>query len=669
MVDFVALVTPPKLLGPTGKPANGDIYVRSTSNITLADGIVTPFQEHGKIIEGEFKDLDGGPLMLAVTPEGVALDIYVEIVQDGPGGRRDKHRIVRTVSTPNASTVTWDELVDVVPVTPGAEYEVPSWVTQLLTDAALAATPAIDAKNAAEAAAELAIEAAASVPTEAELTATIGAQVTAATAGLEAGIGKGTPPKADMSKLTAWGSSSIMLNTELATLGTAVGASFYNGGKGAEWSHHTAARLGSSPALLTFPNDTIPASGAVIVSAVSAVDGSTAIPPSSNWLAYTGTVKGVAGTISSTNSAITFTRTTAGAAVAVTPKVEFTPKEGSSRRDHVAILNLGKNNMGTHSGQANLVLAHTAAAYAYFEKALVVSNFHDTNSAATGLERDQINQVNAALRARYGDHYIDVSEFLTSPDLWAVTGITPTSEDLAQQAAGNKPPSVSADPGHLNAIGYHAVRVLIQKRIEDLGWYDKVLNQRAPVSNVYAVDAFTESRAELAGSATEAPAGVTRRYWQVAPAGTLAVSGGNLVPGSSAALGSCGFPVVSPKVSIEVRLAALPTGANLSIWVRRNGLAGADQYRIVVTPAGVGALVRRAGGADSQIGGVTIATEQIVAGDVLRLSQNGTTLSFHRNGVLVGSAVDGAGLLPGTHAGISKYANAVISVDYIKIEM
>lgn len=179
MPDIAALVTPPLLLDSTGAPANGDIYTRVTSSIEVSGGYVTPTQGHGVISFGQFKALDGSSFDLPVTPEGVAVEIFVELREEGPSGRK-KHRISRTVAVPDQSTVTWLELVDVIPVGSGTDYEVPAWVLSLLDDAIAAGAVASDARDdavaaqiAAESAKADAEAAAASVPSEASIDAAI----------------------------------------------------------------------------------------------------------------------------------------------------------------------------------------------------------------------------------------------------------------------------------------------------------------------------------------------------------------------------------------------------------------------------------------------------------------------------------------------------------------
>lgn len=174
------LISPPLLLDSTGAPANGEIFARVTASIPADGGIITPAQARGVVTAGHFEALNGTGFLLPPTPEGVGMELYVELREERPSGqgRPAKHVIRRTVAVPDQATVTWSDLVDVVPVDTGSEYAVPSWVEPLLLEAAAAGDVAISAKDDAELAATAAATSAASIPSEAEIDATIDAALT-----------------------------------------------------------------------------------------------------------------------------------------------------------------------------------------------------------------------------------------------------------------------------------------------------------------------------------------------------------------------------------------------------------------------------------------------------------------------------------------------------------
>lgn len=275
-----------------------------------------------------------------------------------------------------------------------------------------------------------------------------------------------------MDSWSGWGSSSVgqpASGDAFSGIAAEVGATYYNGGKGREVSQQTTARLGSRPALITFPAGLIPASGAVEVT-------SSNLPVSDALLTYQGVIGGVEGRLSSTNAALTFTRISAGAEVSVQPNAAFVPTVGAARRGDLLILWIGKNNLdGTDSGAVSQVIEDTAATWNYgdalFKRRVVMGHFVDGNTPADSPIRAQIQAVNADYAARYGNQYFDTTAYITSPLIFEDMGITPTSSDLAQQALGNKPPSVSADSGHFSAAGYAAVAYRVKQKMIALGWF------------------------------------------------------------------------------------------------------------------------------------------------------------------------------------------------------
>ena len=280
------------------------------------------------------------------------------------------------------------------------------------------------------------------------------------------------PAFADKKRWSGWGSSS-MAGMASAMRNRSVELSvvdYYNGSQGGEKSDHIAARLGSVPALLTFPNNTVPAAGTVTVTSPNlSVSGS--LKSYTGWVTTMDGIK-VHGTVSSTASALSFARTEAGSALSITPSSTFIPEIGPQHRGDTAFLWMGKNNIT----QSDRVIADTDASYEYFvpmvKRIIVLGHFMNTGQAATNNNtRDHLLKVNKAHADRYGHCYFEVNDYLTSAQLWTDTGITPTAIDLAEQAMCNKPPSVSSDAGHLNTAGYTAVSNRLKAHMQSLGWY------------------------------------------------------------------------------------------------------------------------------------------------------------------------------------------------------
>lgn len=76
-----------------------------------------------------------------------------------------------------------------------------------------------------------------------------------------------------------------------------------------------------------------------------------------------------------------------------------------------------------------------------------------------------------ALRTAYGEHYLNVKEYLASEQALTDAGITPTDEDLNYIAAGKIPVSLlHTDLGHLNAAGYRLMAGKVYEKMCELGY-------------------------------------------------------------------------------------------------------------------------------------------------------------------------------------------------------
>lgn len=278
------------------------------------------------------------------------------------------------------------------------------------------------------------------------------------------------PAFADPKKWTGWGSSSMGgINTQIKARASELGASYYSGGVGGEASMHIAARLGSVPARLTFPTNRMPASGSLVVQ-TSNLDASTSLKAYTGWITDENGNQ-IHGTVSSTATEVSFARTSPGSEAIIPPDSKFIPEEGPKHRGDTAFLWMGKNNINS----PDRVIAETDASYEFFaplvKRVIVMGHFMNGNQPAVSTTRTNLLRVNATHKARYGATYFDVQDYLTSAEVWADSGLTPTEEDLAQQAIGNKPPSISVDTGHLNDKGYLIVSNRLKKHVQALGWY------------------------------------------------------------------------------------------------------------------------------------------------------------------------------------------------------
>lgn len=275
--------------------------------------------------------------------------------------------------------------------------------------------------------------------------------------------GQLVPAYPDTKNTTIWGSSTPeLLAPFLAPL---FKGELHAEAKSGERMEQIAARLGSTPALIN--TVTIPTSGSVVVSASNMLTNQYLKP-------FTGTLAGVAGTLSSTATEMTFTRTGTGTTVNVPAGTPFIPDVGNASRQHVTILDGGKNNVYDSGDVPAKVNTLFDQAFAYLSPAIkrvaVMTMFVDSNQTPGSTSYVNVKAINENRRNTYGDLVYDLEAYLLSPQLWVDAGITPTSTDLTQQANGVKPSSVSMNDGHLNTTGNTAVAKDFDRWKTARGW-------------------------------------------------------------------------------------------------------------------------------------------------------------------------------------------------------
>jgi lysophospholipase L1-like esterase len=146
------------------------------------------------------------------------------------------------------------------------------------------------------------------------------------------------------------------------------------------------------------------------------------------------------------------------------------------------LLNIGKNNINVNTAPAADIIRRTNEAWDWlapqYKRSLVVNHFVNRDANPAVYEQyGKVREVNDALAERFGPFVVDIYSFVClglpqfGKAIWEVAVITPTQADLAAQAAGKKPPSLSADDLHLNAAGNKAVAWLLRQKLISLGWY------------------------------------------------------------------------------------------------------------------------------------------------------------------------------------------------------
>lgn len=276
----------------------------------------------------------------------------------------------------------------------------------------------------------------------------------------------------DMTRMAGWGSSTMeYMGAEVAAEMAALGVAYYNGGDAGVRAEHTLAQLGSHPALITIAGGSIPASGPVDVTASN-------VRASSLLKAFSGTLAGVAGTLSSTASSLVFTRSADGDPVVVPSGTPFIPTVGPQYRDAVTILNIGKNDIGS-AGADTMIIEKTAEAFAWMsplvKRIVVMGHAVNRDTAADSPGRTQILNVDRAFAETYKELHFSLQNYMTSPQIWIDAEITPTQADLDAQAMGNKAPSLSLDDLHFNAAGDRAIAKALRRFVISRGWYKETI--------------------------------------------------------------------------------------------------------------------------------------------------------------------------------------------------
>ena len=281
-----------------------------------------------------------------------------------------------------------------------------------------------------------------------------------------------TPTDTDMTHMVGWGSSTMnWLSYELSKIAKTLGAEYHNQGKGGEIGDATAARLGSRPALVTFPNNQIPsAAGTEVQVTISNV------VAHGNPAPFAVTIEGVEGTLEMRVNKWYFTKLRTGPVVSLDGPVLATPTEGRRLQGAFTVLNVGKNSFNRVDipNMVDYVTELSIEAFDYLspisKRALVMGHFVNAPDLPGSIRQQNVLDVNSRLKSHFGILYVDMQGLLESSRLWELTGISPSSDDLTAQANKVLPPSVSMDMQHLNDAGLAAVATLVREKMIELNW-------------------------------------------------------------------------------------------------------------------------------------------------------------------------------------------------------
>jgi hypothetical protein len=241
------------------------------------------------------------------------------------------------------------------------------------------------------------------------------------------------------------------------------GREIHNEGYGGQGAASIASRIGCTPAMLTLAGNKLPATTAP----VAVTDRSANLGAGT----FHGFMGGVAVTVvGASSTSYTVQRDVAGPEVAIPPRTPFVT--GLQYRGMQVISWMGRNGgFGSDAAIAETVF-HTRNALAWAGEnagrslVVAITPFYDVENppgseVAGGAARVWLDKANETLRSTFPQQFVDVPGRLRTTQALAAEGVTPTTQDLADIAAGMTPQSFRADGGHYNALGNRHVRRII----------------------------------------------------------------------------------------------------------------------------------------------------------------------------------------------------------------
>lgn len=293
----------------------------------------------------------------------------------------------------------------------------------------------------------------------------------------EAGVEKYQPalggtawPVYPNARLTLFGDSLTAASTGVSAVGSVLGITTLNRGVGGQGAADIAMRQGGLTPALTVTGNSIPASGAVTVTAIS---------PSTGYrlataFSFLGKLAGVPGTLARSSAEVwTFTRTTAGSAVACPAGSLFVSDEAAPSELDVQSIWMGRNNVGTATFSAD-VIQNVARCVAFMKplvsRFVIIGVTNGTNEGIGTANYIAIQAVNAALASTYGGRFYDLRADFIANGL-ATAGLTPTADDLADIAADRPPRQLMADSIHPTTTGYAAQKTLFAAWLTQKGYF------------------------------------------------------------------------------------------------------------------------------------------------------------------------------------------------------
>lgn len=246
-----------------------------------------------------------------------------------------------------------------------------------------------------------------------------------------------------------------------------------NIGMGGHYSTQIVGRLGSTPTLMTVQDNKIPASGTVAVTALTPWrgpenGGNIAGINGTGVVIFEGMLAGRLGRFTSnkiSENPGVYERTFEPyeATAYATPCPPLTPFQMGFEHQHTwLVLALGRNNF-EETGAAQIVAELEAALHwtDFRNRATILSI--PPSAGDTPARRALLTATNDAVREAFSPLWLDTAAYLRSEETLLSKGITPTTQDLDDIAAGLTPTSFrgAGDPLHYNGFAHDAVNDLL----------------------------------------------------------------------------------------------------------------------------------------------------------------------------------------------------------------
>jgi len=297
------------------------------------------------------------------------------------------------------------------------------------------------------------------------------------------------PYDGKLRSITCWGDSltrghgadnSIVVGgisgaTETTTLAKLTGNTVYNMGVNGEDSRTIASRQGGMEMYVN--NITIPASGSVTFNEIVCEDGNVIDVARTDNNAEKEcfnacTIGGITGKLSydGDTNLYTFKRAVDGAELVIETNTAIITPTSIARRDDILVLEMGNNNgweegFGDDRSPSYDVLIAQYDAMIEYSTCKYFIIVGDTDGS-----QEERNSWDVALKQAYGDHYINMREYLVTNGL-TDCGLVATSVDLEMSQLGEVPDSLKSDWSHLNSYGYYSKGKAIYAKGVQLGYW------------------------------------------------------------------------------------------------------------------------------------------------------------------------------------------------------